>query len=311
MALSVADILRWDPEAARDVFKAANSRALAATDVVGGLRRLPAFATWEGAGASAAGDANIRLQGDLASHSEEVADVGRAATQAANGMEKVQRDLRAIRYDAEDRGMLVNPASSRVVPGPGFRGTPAQLAANLADLEPRLAAIQAEAEQVESQFASAVTASGSDAPKTGVQAVDFKQAPVPDPGTPDDPVGGAHAPTRTGEATLDPIKNLPDGTKPSIREVRTPEDLQKYWEWSTQNASPYQSDPAYRKGLGIERQLDDGTVLRMGPSTPMAKPWTSPPPTARPSSFTSTRKQVVTSRFPRRPSSLFPGPPNR
>jgi hypothetical protein len=101
-----------------------------------------------------------------------------------------------------------------------------------------------------------------------VQAVDFKQAPVPDPGTPDDPVGHTRAPTRSGAETLDPINKLPEGSKPSIREVRTPEELQKYWDWSTQNATQYQSDPPYRRGLGIERQLNDGTVLRMGPSSP-------------------------------------------
>jgi hypothetical protein len=268
MALSVADILRWDPESARDLGRAASSRAAAATDVADGLRRLPALASWEGHGADAASAANSRLQIDLRAHGQDATSVSRAAHRAADGMEQVQRDLRQLRFDAEDRGMLVEPASSRIVSGPGFRGTPAQLAANLAELEPRLVAIQAEAEQVEAQFASAITASGSDTPKAGVQAVDFKQAPVPDPGTPDDPVGGAHGPTRTGAATLDPIKNLPEGSKPSIREVRTPEDLQKYWDWSTQNASPYQSDPPYRKGLGIERQLDDGTVLRMGPSSP-------------------------------------------
>jgi hypothetical protein len=206
MAASVADILRWDPEAARDVARAANGRATAASDVASGLHRLPAFATWEGNGADSAYAANTRLQFDLEAHREEATSVGRAAGTAADGMEKVQSDLRRLQWEAQDVGMEVDPASSQIVPRPGFRGTPAQLAANLAELEPRLAAIQAEAQLVEMEFASAITTSGTGRSRPTVQAVDnhtIKEdpplpPPKPNPSFPGRDVNGRFLPGNTG-----------------------------------------------------------------------------------------------------------------
>lgn len=206
MAFSVADILRWDPEAARDVARAANGRAIAASDVATGLQRLPAFATWEGNGADSAYAANTRLRFDLEAHGEDATSVGRAAGTAADGMEKVQSDLRRLQWEAQDVGMEVDPASSRIVPGPGFRGTPAQLAANLAELEPRLAAIQAEAQLVEMEFASAITTSGSGRSQPTVQAVDSHTIkedpppppPQPNPNFPGRDVNGRFLPGNTG-----------------------------------------------------------------------------------------------------------------
>ena len=106
MAASVADILIRDPEEAREVSRAANGRAMAATDVASELQRVPAFATWEGKGVDAALATNQRFRIDLASHGDDASAVGRAANIVADGMEKVQRDLRQTHWDAGDLGSI-------------------------------------------------------------------------------------------------------------------------------------------------------------------------------------------------------------
>ena len=194
MALSVADILRWDPEAARDVSRAATSRAQASTEVAEGLKRLPALTTWQGNAAASAIEANNQLRSDLLAESEDATGVGRAADVAADGMESVQSDLRTLRLDAADRGMTIEPVTSQIVPGPGFRGTTIEALAHIAELQPRLDAIQAHAEQVEARFASSVATPGATSPRNGVQAVDnhdYKQDPPPPPDPdPQSPVEG-------------------------------------------------------------------------------------------------------------------------
>jgi hypothetical protein len=177
---SVAEILRWDAGAVGDVARAATARATAAADVAAGLQRLPAFATWEGDGADAAHVSVTKLRLSLHAHADEVTGVATAANTAAGGVEKVQSDLRRLMFDAEDLGMEVDPASSRIVPGPYFRGTPAQLAANLAELEPRLDAIQAEAALVDEQFATAIRSAGPTPQHRAAQAVDFRTVPFPE-----------------------------------------------------------------------------------------------------------------------------------
>jgi hypothetical protein len=101
-------------------------------------------------------------------------------------------------------------------------------------------------------------AAGSDQPATerqGVQLVDWKQSPDPVPGL-----------GPTAQDIQEAVKNLPRGTRPSFLEVRTEEDLRKFWEWISTGASEYSSPKPYRDGNGIERRLSDGTIVRIGQS---------------------------------------------
>jgi hypothetical protein len=90
---------------------------------------------------------------------------------------------------------------------------------------------------------------------------DLKQAPIPDPGTPDDPAGSG----ATGGADLRRVLDqLPDGDKPHIKEVRTPQDLQNLWDWAKHNGT--EMPDAYRdasKGSMVE--LPDGTTIGQRP----------------------------------------------
>lgn len=89
----------------------------------------------------------------------------------------------------------------------------------------------------------------------GIQLVDWKQAPEPKP-----------PPGPTAQDIREAIKNLPQGTRPDIREVRTEDQLRSLWEWLSKKGQEYTSQNPYRDGLGAERQLPDGTRVRIGES---------------------------------------------
>lgn len=87
----------------------------------------------------------------------------------------------------------------------------------------------------------------------GIQLVDWKQSPEPTPGP-------------TAQDIREAIKNLPQSSRPDIREVRTEDQLRSLWEWLSKNGQEYTSQNPYRDGLGAERQLPDGTRVRIGES---------------------------------------------
>ena len=89
MALCVADIVRWNPEAVRDVFNAARNRYEASRFAAEELGSLPAFQTWGGDAADAAREAVGKTRADLDSHGAEALAVAQAADQAADGIEDV------------------------------------------------------------------------------------------------------------------------------------------------------------------------------------------------------------------------------
>jgi hypothetical protein len=95
--------------------------------------------------------------------------------------------------------------------------------------------------------------------QNGVQLVDFvrpKQSPIPEPGLPDDPVGRGGGPAAADIRNA--LEKLPQGDRPWIREVRTPEDLQRLWKWMEQNGIENPSrygDPS----KGVWMDLPDGS----------------------------------------------------
>lgn len=156
MTLNVADIERWDPEAVREVFRAASARSGAATEAARAAEQLPAFQSWGGVAADAAREAIGRTRADLDAHAKEALAVAQAAQKAAQDIEKVKIELRALQDDAADAGLAVDPATSTVVKGPGFRGTAAELATKIAALQTRLNAIIAGANGVDAELAAAI-----------------------------------------------------------------------------------------------------------------------------------------------------------
>ncbi len=176
MTLSVADIERWDPEAVREVFRAASARSAASTEAARAAEQLPAFGSWGGAAATAARDAIGRTRVDLDAHAGEALAVAQAAQRAAQDIEKVKVDLRNLEESAADLGLEINPVTNTVVAGPGFRGTAAALAAELAVLQTRLNAILFEADCVDAELAAAIAMADG-----GLPIPDAVSTPAPPP----------------------------------------------------------------------------------------------------------------------------------
>jgi len=89
VTLTVAQIERWNPEDLREVFRAANGRALAVFDAAEAMTRLPALRSWEGETADAAREAAGRLRQDLDDHGRQAVLVAEAAGRAADQIERI------------------------------------------------------------------------------------------------------------------------------------------------------------------------------------------------------------------------------
>jgi hypothetical protein len=135
----------------------------------------------------------------------------------------------------------------RSVPGPSPAAVDKAIAAKITTALAPLAAVSFEA-------------SDSPGTKNGVQAVDYKTAPIPEPGTPDDPgsTAGSKGPSAADMRKV--LEKLPRGTSDDILEVRSPEDLQNLKRWMTQDGvdgyNRYR-DPA----KGSWKDLPDGSKV--------------------------------------------------
>lgn len=199
MTLGVADIERWDPEAVREVFHAATARAASASDAASALANLPAFASWGGVAAGAARDAIGRTRVDLDAHADEARAVAQAAERAAQDIDKVRADLRLLKDDVRAARLEIDPIGNRVIAGPGYRGSAADLAKDIAPLQTRLYAIIAEANGVDAELAVAIhMADGTmaipdDGPRPGSGAAPTLQDMLTGRGRPADSAGADQA----------------------------------------------------------------------------------------------------------------------
>lgn len=159
MAVSLADIDRWEPGDVREVFHATRSRAEAAFEAADGISTLPAFGTWGGDAAEAAKQANEQLRKDLDAHGQEALAVAKAARTAADDMQQVKNNLAQLEADTAGAGFEIDRASNTVMPGPALQGSMVDQIAKEAEreaLQARLAAILAEAVRVDEELARAI-----------------------------------------------------------------------------------------------------------------------------------------------------------
>jgi hypothetical protein len=164
VTLTVADIDRWSADAVRTVFHAANARGQATVEASQQLSSLAVFDSWEGATAEARKHTNASIRQDLDAHGNESFAVAQAAGKAADGVEHVQSELRALRHDADELHMTIDPLTNKVVPNSTFNGPPMEAFIAEEQLQPRLDAILAEANVVDQELATAINMADGDIP---------------------------------------------------------------------------------------------------------------------------------------------------
>lgn len=163
MALTVADIERWDADDVREVFHAASSRAQASFDAATGLASLPAFQSWGGHAAEAAKAAISQTRRDLDAHGNEASAVADAARSAADNIERIKSELARLTAEAESLDMEIDSTSDTVLPGPKVRN-PMEAELKQAQLQPRLDKIVAEANLVDMALANAINMAAGKTP---------------------------------------------------------------------------------------------------------------------------------------------------
>jgi alpha/beta hydrolase family protein len=162
--MTVADIDRWNAESVREVFHAAGARGTATLEASQQLSSLAVFDTWEGATAEARKHSNASIRQDLDAHGNESLVVAKAAGKAANDIEHVQSELRALRADAAELHMTIDAVNNKVVPDSSFNGPPMEALIVEMQLQPRLVKILAEANSVDAELTAAINMADGDVP---------------------------------------------------------------------------------------------------------------------------------------------------
>lgn len=182
MALTLADIDRWDESSIRDVASALAKRGASAQDVRTGLARLPLISSWQGAGGDAARASLDKLSAYLAAHGEEMARVSSAACSSADEIEGLKSMLHRIYDDASAQGFSIDPISGTVTPtNDALFGDPLY-ALQQADLEVRIQELLAAAEAADAGLAQAIATAGGHANPAGDRpsVEDALAQPVPE-----------------------------------------------------------------------------------------------------------------------------------
>lgn len=146
------------------MFHAANARGHTTLEASRQLGALAVFDTWEGATAEARKHTNAAIRQDLDAHGNEALAVARAAGKAADGIEQVQSELRALRRDAAELQMTIDALSNKVRPCATFNGPPTAALIAEMQLQPRLDAIMNEANAIDAELATAINMADGDAP---------------------------------------------------------------------------------------------------------------------------------------------------
>jgi len=175
MALTLADIERWDVHDVRDVARALNNRAASMDEIKTALKHLPTNGTWSGQAATAADQSLDKLGTYLASHTQAHEQAATAMTNAADEIEGLQKALRDVEASAEGK-FAIDMTTGTVTPLPNDASpTDEEHIANA------LKQILASGEVVDGELAHAVNLlDGADPPGS--------PDPVPPaPALPDDP----------------------------------------------------------------------------------------------------------------------------
>ncbi|MBV8293845.1 MAG: hypothetical protein JOY55_18925 [Mycobacterium sp.] len=114
MALTLADIERWSPEAINTVFQAAINRAHGTRTASAALGQTMQFLDWGGDSADAARAAAHRTMLDLDSHADACDAVGRAADKAAGEVAAIKARLKGIQDPARAYHLTIDENTGTV-----------------------------------------------------------------------------------------------------------------------------------------------------------------------------------------------------
>ncbi|SHU42229.1 Alpha/beta hydrolase of uncharacterised function (DUF1023) [Mycobacteroides abscessus subsp. abscessus] len=164
--LTIADTLRWNPEAVRGVESAINKHGATAQEVSDALYKLPLFQSWEGESGSAAKESLDKLSKYLVAHADEMESLGKALGKAAVEIENVRKELRELLNKADEYGMDIDPVSGAVkITAAANIGLPATtIALHMSELQNDIKNVLAHAESVDQALASAINGSGTTTP---------------------------------------------------------------------------------------------------------------------------------------------------
>jgi uncharacterized protein YukE len=164
MAITLADVDRWDAEAVREVATALGKRGASADEVRSGLSKLPMIGTWQGTGGDAARAALDKLSHHLAAHADEMTAISSATNKAAAEIQVVTDKLKGIYRDASSEGFDIDRATGAVRPlyPDRLKNDPVYWLEQK-DLETRIGKVLIEANAADADLARAITMAGNDA----------------------------------------------------------------------------------------------------------------------------------------------------
>ncbi|MBN3508334.1 hypothetical protein JYB55_05710 [Mycolicibacterium septicum] len=181
MALTLADIERWDASTLREVATALGKRGASANDVRSGLTKLPLIESWQGGGGDAARASLDKLSAYLASHGEEMARVSSATRASADEIEGVKSTLHRIYEDARTEGFSIDPATGEVTATDQSKIGDPLYALQQADLEVRIKDLLVAADEADDGLAKAISDAGGHSAGTDPPNVrDALAKPIPD-----------------------------------------------------------------------------------------------------------------------------------
>lgn len=168
--MSLADIQRWEPEQIDEVSEAAAQRARTSGEQAQALRNLQVFSTWKGEAGEAAKQAIERSATKLDMTAKESFLVSLGAQKSAQDARTVKNDLNSILQDAAaSPAVTVDTATNTVIPPDttGWEESEVQaLVDKIEDLENRIVAVLASAEETDADLARVLTAATGGDPAT-------------------------------------------------------------------------------------------------------------------------------------------------
>jgi hypothetical protein len=243
---------------------------------------------WEGNAADAlrtATHSDMIATGEAADQLQAAAKVARSGASdlfaARSRLQYALEDAHAAGFEVDEEGSVFDRSTG---------GSAAQRAARQAEAETLAANIRQRAGQlvaVDQHVAGEVTAAvagirdtfpppqtptpptPTPPPKPEIHAVDhhtFKQDPAPTDPNADSPWAN-RPPPKTLDEVRDALRQLPRGRNAPHRELATPEEIQKFYEWLTRNSVGNLPPFAFPR-----RQLADGTVVEMRPNSSSGGP---------------------------------------